>query len=403
MLRLKTFSVIIHIAGWLLFMALPLLFLNSRDGSTSIFVLLTSPFYWLFSITYITLFYLNALVLIPRFFLTRQYLNYALVLVILFALVFNVKPYDKLLRSRMEVFKVGMQGSNMPPDMGPMTPGQRDGGTMPPPPPPSINNKVQQSSPGNTPPNNIPWPNGMPPGPGMMPPNGRKHLDINSLFIFLMIMALSTATKTVQQWQVTEQRVLSAEADKASAELSFLKAQINPHFLFNTLNNIYTLAVTNNTNTAESIMKLSNIMRYVTDDVSANFVSLQAEIDCIENYIDLQRLRLGDKTTVTYTVNGDTGNKKIAPLLFMTFVENVFKYGVSKQHDGDIDINILVEDTHVLFTCVNPVFDRKENIERTGIGIANTRKRLEHLYPGEHVLYIDNDGKQFSVLLKLPC
>src|SRR6202008_3873902 len=110
-----------------------------------------------------------------------------------------------------------------------------------------------------------------------------------SLFIFIMIIALSTAAVINQQWRLTEQRAIQAEVDKANAELSFLKAQINPHFLFNTLNNIYTLAINNNEHTADSIMKLSNIMRYVTDEVGEDFVPVQNELDCIDNYIELQR------------------------------------------------------------------------------------------------------------------
>jgi two-component system LytT family sensor kinase len=205
----------------------------------------------------------------------------------------------------------------------------------------------------------------------------------------------------VQQWQLTEQRAVSAEAEKASAELSFLKAQINPHFLFNTLNNIYTLAITNNANTAESIMKLSNIMRYVTDDVTANFVSLQSEVDCVVDYIDLQRLRLGSKTTVNFNITGTIAQQQIAPLLFMTFVENVFKYGVSKQYESAIDINLHVADDMITFMCVNPIFERKEHIERTGIGIVNTKQRLKHLYPGKHMLNITDDNDLFTVVLTL--
>lgn len=216
-----------------------------------------------------------------------------------------------------------------------------------------------------------------------------------------MIMALSTAIKTVVQWQTTEQRAISAEAEKASAELSFLKAQINPHFLFNTLNNIYTLAITNNEHTADSIMKLSNIMRYVTDEVKEDFVDLQNEVSCIANYIDLQRLRLGAKTVVSFTVQGDLTNRKIAPILLMTFVENVFKYGISKQHQSNIDINLLVKPDAIVFFCVNPIFERKQNLERTGIGINNTRERLKYLYPGKHILNINEENDQFTVILTL--
>ncbi|MBD1387124.1 histidine kinase [Mucilaginibacter rigui] len=374
MLRLKTFSVIIHIACWLLFMALPLLFVNGRNGSSSLLVLLASPYYWLFCLTFITLFYLNSSLMFPLFFLKKRYITYAAICVCLLVAVCFLKPFEKLLRnSEGWRSKMAMQIENR--QQFEQQRARRDSlfksGKLP--------SQFGQR-----------WQGGR-----------RKHFDSISLFFFLMIMALSTAIKTVQQWQLTEQRAISAEAEKANAELSFLKAQINPHFLFNTLNNIYTLAITNNANTAESIMKLSNIMRYVTDDVTENFVSLQSEVDCIVDYIDLQRLRLGSKTTVNFNITGTIAQQKIAPLLFMTFVENVFKYGVSKQHESAIDINLHIADDIITFMCVNPVFERKEHIERTGIGIANTKQRMEHLYPGKHVLNIADDNDQFTVVLTL--
>jgi LytS/YehU family sensor histidine kinase len=217
-----------------------------------------------------------------------------------------------------------------------------------------------------------------------------------------MIMALSMAIKTVQQWQLTEQRAARAEADKTSAELSFLKAQINPHFLFNTLNNIYTLAAIKDDNAADSIMKLSNIMRYVTDDVIEDFVPLQSEIDCISDYIELQRLRIGNNTKVNFEVNGDPGRNKIAPLVMMTFIENVFKYGVSKHEPSDIDIRIDIHELNISFYCKNRIFGVKNSeYQRTGIGIKNTKQRLEHLYPGKHLLNISSQNNEYIVQLTL--
>lgn len=397
MLRLKTFSVLIHIACWLLFMAFPLLFLNGPDGNVSMSAIITSPYYWLFCTTYIVLFYLNTNLLFPIFFLKKKYTNYAFICLCLFGVVYMLRPYDKLLHSiNKNAFAVMVVPQFGPPPKG-MPPGFKPGIDGPPPPSSAVMQQPDSST--------LPQ---MPGGP--MPPPGfgdrgragmRKHFDSSSLFLFLMIMALSTATKTVVQWQTTEQRAIVAEAEKASAELSFLKAQINPHFLFNTLNNIYTLAITNNEHTADSIMKLSNIMRYVTDEVKEDFVDLQNEINCISNYIDLHRLRLGAKTVVSFTVQGDLDNKKIAPLLLMTFVENVFKYGVSKQHQSNIDINLLVKHDAIIFFCTNPVFERSQNIERTGIGINNTRERLKYLYPGKHVLNINEENNQFTVILTL--
>lgn len=402
MLRLKTFSVLIHIACWLLFMTFPLLFLNGPSGDVSMGTIIASPYYWVFCATYIAIFYLNTNFLFPRFFLKKKYIDYAIISFCLLSAVYVLRPYDRLFRSINSKAFAQMADARFgpPPGNGPSGPPPNfrlDSTRQQPPPPPA---NMQPDSSGHQPqmaPGNMPPPQFR----DRMPFRKRKHFDSSSLFLFLMIMALSTAIKTVREWQTTEQRVISAEAEKANAELSFLKAQINPHFLFNTLNNIYTLAITNNEHTADSIMKLSNIMRYVTDDVTEDFVELQNEVSCISNYIDLQRLRLGSKTVVSFTVQGDLDGKKIAPLLLMTFVENIFKYGISKQHQSDIDINLLVAPDNITFLCTNPIFERNEKLERTGIGINNTRQRLKLLYPGKHVLNIKEENNQFTVILTL--
>ncbi|SEN13705.1 Histidine kinase [Mucilaginibacter gossypiicola] len=392
MSRFKVFSVVIHIAGWLLFMAFPLVFLNSRSlYNTSVTSFLEKPAYWIFCLTYIVLFYSNAYLFIPQFFLKKKYLIYSIICVVLLGCVYMLQPFDRLLRST-EGWRM-RNGMVIPPP--PSFDGRRFGhhrfGTLSPdtqgaferPPyfhPDSLGQKNRFGH----------------------PRRFRKPFDSTSLFIFLMIMALSMAIKTVQQWQLTEQRAARAEADKTNAELSFLKAQINPHFLFNTLNNIYTLAAIKDDNAADSIMKLSNIMRYVTDDVAEDFVPLQSEIDCISDYIELQRLRIGKNTAVNFEVNGNIGIRKIAPLVMMTFIENVFKYGVSKHEPSAIDIMINIHELDISFYCKNRIFGlQKSDYQRTGIGIKNTRQRLEHLYPGKHLLSISSLNNEYIVQLTL--
>lgn len=257
----------------------------------------------------------------------------------------------------------------------------------------------------------------MPPGsfPPQRPPDGRfnpgppehvggrmfRHTDVNSLLIFVLIVAFSMSLRSVEQWQITEKRAIVAEADKAIAELSFLKAQINPHFLYNTLNNIYTLSLIGSDKTSESIMKLSNIMRYVTDEAESDFVLLENELNCVNNFIDLQKLRLGKKVTLNYSVDGDPLYLKIAPLLLMTFIENVFKYGLSNHHPAQIDIHIQIEEDCIIFHSQNQKFKTNNYPRRVGIGIINTKKRLEYLYPQKHVLTIEEDEQLFKVDLVL--
>jgi sensor histidine kinase YesM len=247
------------------------------------------------------------------------------------------------------------------------------------------------------------------PGPGFEEgregprgPRGRhNNFDIISIVLFILTIALSIAIVTTRRWRLTEQRATRAETEKANAELSFLKAQINPHFLFNTLNNIYSLAVTNQKNTAPSILKLSNILRYVTDEISEDYVSLTDEVDCMKDYIDLQQLRLGEKTDVVFTVKGDLEYRKIAPLVLMTFIENAFKYGVSNREKSEIRIELWVEKDLIRFFCSNRIFETKGNPERTGIGISNTKQRLEYLYAGKHDLSIDASNGVFTVDLSI--
>ena len=205
----------------------------------------------------------------------------------------------------------------------------------------------------------------------------------------------------IQKWRLTEQRALQAEAEKANAELSFLKAQVNPHFLFNTLNNIYSLAVSKSEHTADSIMKLSNIMRYITDEAREDKVSLQQELDCMRDYIDLQRLRLGKNAQVMFTATGTLERKKIPPLLLMTFVENAFKYGISNHEPSPIVIRVEVGEKELYFETINKLYEKKTQLERTGIGQKNALKRLQHMYPSKHTISIDTADGFYTVKLSL--
>jgi two-component system, LytTR family, sensor kinase len=216
-----------------------------------------------------------------------------------------------------------------------------------------------------------------------------------------MTWTFSSVLQFMRRWQGIEQRVKEIEAEKVQAELSFLKAQINPHFLFNTLNNIYSLAIAKSDTTPAAIVKLSDIMRYLTDDASAQFVSLANEIACISNYIELQKLRLNEKTTIDYLVTGNIEGKFIPPLILMTFVENVFKYGVSAHEVTIIRVHIRAHQNELEFFSENRVISVSADEKSTGIGIENTRKRLTHLYPGRHHLEIKSENGLYTVKLKI--
>ena len=196
-------------------------------------------------------------------------------------------------------------------------------------------------------------------------------------------------------------RLLNAEKERHTAELDSLKAQINPHFLFNTLNSIYALAVKDKSNaTANTLLKLSGLMRYMFTDAGNEFVTLDKEIGSINDYIELQKLRLDKKVLLEYKVTGSTTNKQIAPLTLMPFIENAFKHGVNPDEDSHINIQIKIEDNHLTLTVEN----NKVNVqldphEIGGIGIENTKSRLRLLYPSQHNLLLSEDEKHYSVQL----
>ncbi|HPG10257.1 MAG TPA: sensor histidine kinase [Chitinophagaceae bacterium] len=351
----KLINLLSHLAGWIIFFSLIIGFISRSPGNDSFVISkIFSPPFLIFSFTFLSLFYLNYFILIPQLYLKKKYLVYIISILAFFILVYYVQPFDRLMTMNPPVNRQHFTEER---EMRPPPPGQQGGKP--------------------------------------------RNRDINSIILFVTVWSMSTAIPIIRQWRLAEKKALEAEAEKVSAELSFLKSQINPHFLFNTLNNIYSMALTKNENTAPSIMKLSNIMRYVTDDAAEDFVLLESEIDCIKDYIDLQRLRSGKKTNVILELNNNVKEAKIPPLILMTFVENAFKYGISNHEASEIVMRISSGNNVISFFCQNKLFESKKNIERNGIGISNAKRRLQHLYPDKYSLEIARDNGLFTVELRL--
>lgn len=230
----------------------------------------------------------------------------------------------------------------------------------------------------------------------------RLYPFTGSTAVFFLVFTVSTCIKVIQQWLGAEERQKLIENEKLNTELSFLKSQINPHFLFNTLNNIYSLAVVKSDATAGAVMKLSSIMRYVLSDTKQHVVPLEKEIKFIQHYIDLQGVRLTDKIAIHFTVSGPVEDRQIAPLLFIPFVENAFKYGISAKESSEINIKVEVTNNTIGFYSDNRIIAAETDKENNnGIGLKNTKRRLEILYPGKHVLEIKNENNHFLVHLTL--
>jgi two-component system, LytTR family, sensor kinase len=353
----KAGGILIHMIAWLLFFSLIVSFVSFTGRGVYMSPDFLSAPYISFFAVYIALFYLNYSLLIPKLYLDKKYGYYFAIAALLLLAIYFLKPFEQVIIHN------------------------RPGFNQMPGPPPFRNGPVH--------------------GRGFPPPERPFHVDIVSIILFVMIWSLGTALQIVKQWRFTEQRAAQAEAEKATAELSFLKAQIHPHFLFNTLNNIYSMAVLKSEHTPAAILKLSNIMRYVTDEVKRDFVPLQREVEYISDYIDLQRLRLSNKVQLDFSVKGNTEGKQIAPLILMTFIENVFKYGISIHEPSVITIRITAGENAIAFFCQNKVSGTPNKDESTGIGISNTKKRLEHLYPEKHLLTINTGNGLFTVQLAL--
>lgn len=192
---------------------------------------------------------------------------------------------------------------------------------------------------------------------------------------------------------------MHAQQEKNTAELQLLKAQVHPHFLFNTLNNIYSFSMENSPKTPGLILKLSSLLSYMLHDCNTNEVLLQKEIEIMKNYIGLEKERYSGKIELSWNVEGDVEGKFISPLLLLPFLENAFKHGISEQIARYwLSVDISVEDDVLRCKIIN---SKNEGIPHrpNGIGIANVKKRLEFIYPGKHELKISDEGSFFVVWL----
>ncbi|MGV3458823.1 MAG: sensor histidine kinase [Flavobacterium sp.] len=229
--------------------------------------------------------------------------------------------------------------------------------------------------------------------PGMPPPRFLP-LEGGAIFQFMLVFFLSILLRI-------NQRLNDAQNEKLKSEVSYLKAQINPHFLFNTLNSLYALSITKSDEAPNAVLKLSGMMRYVVTESSKDQVALEKEIEYIKNYISLQQLRM-DGAQFSFSVTGNPIGKSISPLMLIPFIENAFKYGLNPERKSDITITIDIEDSKLnLHVKNNKVVDTVSEEDISGMGIENTRQRLHYLYPQKHKLLIFDTDNVFEVKLTL--
>ncbi len=339
----KTFTVLAHIAGWLGYFFIPAI-INDIQNKPDIFR--ESGLWWGIQILILVLFYSNYLVLIPKLLFKKKYLIYA-VSIIIFIAGFSLL---------IEFFN-------------------HDSGQM--------HHEVKSMS-------ELPPPK--PPG------------DFDGMFrgfpVFTIVFIISTALRMSIEWFKNERQRKELENDKLKAELEVLRAQIDPHFFFNVLNNICSLARKKSDDTESFIIRLSELLRYNLYENKGEKFLLEKEINFLNNYIEIQRMRLDKNADIVFDYMDTNQNLLIEPMLLYPFVENAFKHGISYQNVSHIEIKTRTEQNKLFFSIENP-FTTNTTKEKNsgGIGLVNVEKRLELLYPDKHKLEVCKENNKFCVTL----
>jgi hypothetical protein len=338
----RSTQVLFHVIGCIIVLSLPVIFWPGEGGISEFFVDPRALRGFTDNLLILMFFYLNFYFLIPKFYFRKKYIFFILAITTCFFIIAYLPDF---------IF------------------------------------------PFNDHPEPLPGPE-----PGRGPGHGQGHggnrfiFEIgHSIVFFLAVVFFSLLLKI-------NNRLKQTEKEKLKAELSYFKAQINPHFLFNTLNSIYSLALQKDDKTPEAVVRLSGMMRYVITDASHDFVPLEKEIGYISDYIDLQRIRLGDTVKIDYHPCEPDPVRSIAPLILIPFIENAFKFGVNPEADSFIAVRINLSGSKLHLAVFNhKVRERNETEPGGGLGISNARQRLTLLYPDNHQLVIEDGASHFKV------
>ncbi|TKT91820.1 sensor histidine kinase [Dyadobacter frigoris] len=235
------------------------------------------------------------------------------------------------------------------------------------------------------------------------PPGRKGILDGFLLMTVLLVLGISTSLAVIQRWQRDALLREDMEKQQIRSELSFLKAQINPHFFFNTLNNIYALSFTDVTLSRDALLKLSRMMRYLLYETQSDKAVLNNEISFLKDYIELMKLRLHGSTEVIFQEPKLLKDYMIAPMMLLPFIENAFKHGISAFQQTSILIEIEVEKDILQLRVQNNVFHEKNALvmDSGGIGLSNTKRRLDLLYSGKHKLTIEDNKAENNFYIEL--
>lgn len=243
------------------------------------------------------------------------------------------------------------------------------------------------------------WPSGPRPSLRQALP---EIFDLYPIFVCDVVTGFAVFLRMHKFWRVEMFQKLQLKQEKTQAELALLKAQLHPHFLFNTLNNLYTLILRQSDRAPEMLRRLSAILSYVLNECHADHAPLKREIAFCRDYIDLEKERYGDRLAIDAVFSGDLENKFITPMLFQPFIENAFKHGASEQAGQVwIDIRLTVLDNRIDFRVTNSTAPSVQTAASGGIGIANIRRRLQLLYPDRHLFVQRQEEGLYSIALTI--
>ncbi len=239
-------------------------------------------------------------------------------------------------------------------------------------------------------------------------PEFQQNLLANQFWHFLVMFFVggsATLVRITGDWVRHQRERQDLQTQTMQSELRFLKSQINPHFLFNTLNNLYALTLKKSDQAPEIVIKLSEMMRYMLYECNEKWVPLRKEVNYIRNYLDLEGLRQGKNVSINFEVQGSIDDQQIAPLMFIPFLENSFKHGLNNEiTEGFVNIFLQVEDQEIHFFIENSKSDttpRTGSRRSGGIGLVNVKRRLDLLYPDQYELTIADNPKSYAVNLEI--
>ncbi len=347
----KYLTPILHVLAWIVVYFLPDLLFEVPTGT--VFLVKRN----LHFILVFFFFYLNYFVLVPRFLLHKKQMLFALTVIL--ALVFSYYANDVVMQRAREKYRQNTEVTTNK----------------------SHSAKALQHM-------------------EMRRERHRHAGNAGTVVIVLMGFFISTIARETREWYIQEKEWKEMEKQHLIAELSFLKSQVNPHFLFNSLNGIYALAIKKSDKTPDAVLQLSDLMRHMLYESDRAEVEMEKEVEYLKNYIQLQKLRMPPKAQVSFEVEGDISRKMIAPMLFIPFIENAFKHGVDAE-GATIRIKMQVKGNILTFDITNRASKAKSKDSSSGIGLVNVRKRLDLLYGEKYQLDYKESNGNFVVHLQL--